>query len=394
MRASRARARGPLGRRRALERREQRRGEDVEGQGGRDRVAGRAEHRRARRRRRARPGGRAGPRRRARAACRVRATTRGRVVVAPGAGAGDHDHEVGTSRPRRAPRRAIRVGLVAARSRRATRSQPASRACAASISELVSRISPGAGSAPDAAGSRRRWGSRPRAAPGGPAASVRPRPRRRRRRPAAAGARSGSSSSVALTSSPIERTCWYGRDGGAQLGARRPSAVDVLAHDDRVEARRASGRRCRRTVVGAGRQEQRGGLARADGVARRARRCRPSRPRRTTGEERSRPDRRGGDAADRLGQPSAHGLDAARDTGRGARATPGRERLGGRDVADERAWSRTVTSAVQRRRRPRCRRRARWRPRARRCSRRRRSASTAAPRARSSGVGDAVGRIG
>ena len=85
--------------------------------------------------------------------------------------------------------------------------QPASRACAASISELVSSTSPGPISAPT---------GRTSSPVGITVTTGRARTRRLVRPAAAAAATStgpsrcaaGSSSSVALTSSPIVRTCW------------------------------------------------------------------------------------------------------------------------------------------------------------------------------------------
>ena len=135
-----------LGRSRALERREQRRGEDVEGQRGRDRVAGGAEDRRgvdgaehdrmarAGRPRRGRQARRAARRRR-RCGRRARRSTPRR-----------------RSRGRRARRRRARRPRSRrdrrGRSRSATPSHPTASACATSMSELVSRITPGAGSVP------------------------------------------------------------------------------------------------------------------------------------------------------------------------------------------------------------------------------------------------------
>ena len=71
----------------------------------------------------------------------------GGVVVAAGAGAGDDDQQIAVGRggPRR-PRR-CRAGSSGSIGRHCA-SQPASRAWAASISELVSRISPGPGWVP------------------------------------------------------------------------------------------------------------------------------------------------------------------------------------------------------------------------------------------------------
>ena len=86
-------------------------------------------------------------------------------------------------------------------------SQPASRACAASISELVSRISPGPVCAPTGrtsspVGSTATTGWRRTSSSVAPAAAAAARSTARSRCP------SGSSSSAVLTSSPIERTCW------------------------------------------------------------------------------------------------------------------------------------------------------------------------------------------
>ncbi len=146
LRASRARARGALGRRRALELGEQRRGEDVEGQRRGDGVARRAEHRRAVDRAEhdrmagthgdAVDGQRAG-----------RSTTRGRVVVAARARARHHDDEIGA-----AGGRAHRGGdalRVVADDRRAPSPRSRPRAPARRASASWCRGSrPGAGSAP------------------------------------------------------------------------------------------------------------------------------------------------------------------------------------------------------------------------------------------------------
>ena len=70
----------------------------------------------------------------------------GGVVVAAGARAGDHDHEVGPCRGLRDRGPDLR-GVVREHGSDST-VQPTSRACAASISELVSTSSPGAGSEP------------------------------------------------------------------------------------------------------------------------------------------------------------------------------------------------------------------------------------------------------
>ena len=88
-------------------------------------------------------------------------------------------------------------------------SQPASRACAASISELVSGISPGRRSLPigrisSPVGTTTTRGARRTSSSTTPAAALAAASTGRSRCP------SGSSSSVALMSSPIVRTCWYG----------------------------------------------------------------------------------------------------------------------------------------------------------------------------------------
>ena len=136
-----------LGRRGALEGGEQRRGEDVERQRGRHRIAGRTEDRR--RPDRAHDDRMAGPHRdavdgeraeplddarpcgrRARRSSRRRRSTRSAVSAAAAHGRGD-------------PLRVVRDDLRA----HAPRS-PAASACAASMSEFVSRMTPGAASVP------------------------------------------------------------------------------------------------------------------------------------------------------------------------------------------------------------------------------------------------------
>ena len=86
-------------------------------------------------------------------------------------------------------------------------SQPTSRAWAASINEFVSRISPGLGSVPigrisSPVGMITTLGGRRTSSSTAPAAAAAATSTGRRRWP------SGSSSSLALMSSPIERTCW------------------------------------------------------------------------------------------------------------------------------------------------------------------------------------------
>ena len=86
-------------------------------------------------------------------------------------------------------------------------SQPSSAACAASIIELVSAISPGASSVPTGrisspVGMITTRGLRRTTSSTTPAAAQAAMSTGRSRWP------SGSSSSVALMSSPIERTCW------------------------------------------------------------------------------------------------------------------------------------------------------------------------------------------
>ena len=136
----------PLPRRRAGQPGEQRLGEDVEGERGRHRVAGGAEHRRppddAEHHRVPGPDRdpvhREGPGR--------GHDPRG-VVVPPGARPGDRRSAGRTAAAAAVTTAAIRSGSSGSIGRHRA-SQPASRACAASISELVSRISPGPGSVP------------------------------------------------------------------------------------------------------------------------------------------------------------------------------------------------------------------------------------------------------
>ena len=270
-----------LGRRRALEGGQQRRGEDVERQRGRDRVAGRAEHRRARRPRRARPGGRAGPPRRGPRACPSRSTTARRVVVAPGARPGDRRSRGRRASRRRARRRAIASGSSGTISLRHAVAARPPRPAPTSMSELVSRITPGRRIACRPGGSRRRSGST--ATTG-----------RRRTSTSTAPAAAAAATSTGRSRWPVGQQqlggadvladrahVLVGRDRGAQLGAPAVVVVDVLAHDDGVEAvgQRIAGverrrRRRARAAPACSRSRRRS--------PRRARRCRPSPTRRTT----------------------------------------------------------------------------------------------------------------
>ena len=117
------------------------------------------------------------------------------------------------SRGRRGPRPRSTAAPIRAGSSGSTASdstvQPTSRACAASISELVSTSSPGAGSEPSGrtsspVGITMTCGARRTVSVVWPAAPAAARSTGRSRWP------SGSSSSVALTSSPIVRTCCHG----------------------------------------------------------------------------------------------------------------------------------------------------------------------------------------
>ena len=99
--------------------------------------------------------------------------------------------------------------------------QPAASACATSISEFVSRITPAAGSVPTGrisspVGSTATTGARHTSTSVAPAAAAAATSTARRRWP------TGSSSSAALTSSPIERTCWYGAT--APRSSARPAS--------------------------------------------------------------------------------------------------------------------------------------------------------------------------
>ena len=213
LRASRARGRRPLPRGRALERGQQRRGEDVEGQRGRDRVAGAPSI-----------GVRASgwPDRRRRAQHDRVPGTHGDAVH--GQRAGGRDHAARCSRRVRRSSPAMTITRSA--------STAASRTAAAISSGSSGTIAVRPGLAADLARPARRasasWCRRSRPGQVGadradlvagrddhhPAACGAPRSSTR---PAAAQAAtstgrsrwpSGSSSSVALTSSPIERTCW------------------------------------------------------------------------------------------------------------------------------------------------------------------------------------------
>ena len=241
----------PLGRRGALEGGEQRRGEDVEGQ------------------RRPRPGSRA---RRA-PAC---ASTAPRTTGWPGRTAtpwtasvpeplddarpcgrrGRRSSRRRRSRGRRARRR--RARRRRSRSGRRGRSRSATRLAARRLglrgehqrvrvedhARAPARCRPG--------GSRRRWGAPRRRARGGrrtsmaPAAAAAATSTARRRWPV--GQQQLGGADVLADRAHV----LVGRDRRAQLGARRVVVVDVLAHDHGVEARRASGRRCRRTTNASG----------------------------------------------------------------------------------------------------------------------------------------------
>ncbi len=100
-------------------------------------------------------------------------------------------------------------------------SHPAASAWATSMSEFVSRMTPGAGSVPTGrisspVGSTATTGRRRTTTSTAPAAAAAATSTARSRCP------SGSSSSVALTSSPIVRTCWYGGTA-PRSSARSPS---------------------------------------------------------------------------------------------------------------------------------------------------------------------------
>ena len=208
LRASLALGRRPFPRGRALESGQQWRGEDVEGERGGDRIAGCAEDRRA-------------DRARHRSEHDRMARSHGDPVDGQGPSMrrrpGLCSRRVRRSSPRSGspgrPRRRPRGALLAIRSGSSqtisvTRaSHPISRAWAASINELVSRISPGAGSAPigrisSPVGTTTTSGRRRTISSVAPAAAQAATSTGRSRCP------SGSRSSVALMSSPIERTCW------------------------------------------------------------------------------------------------------------------------------------------------------------------------------------------
>ena len=195
-----------LGRRRALERGEHRRGEDVEGQRGRDRIAGRPEDRgrpdrahddrMARADRDAMDGERPEPLddarrcgRRARRSTRRRRSRGRRVSAASRTAAAIRSGSSGSDL-RAHGLAARRLGLRREHERVRVEDH-AGRRVGADRADLV------AGRA-----ARRRRGGGGRATSTAPAAAAAATSTARRRWP------SGSSSSPALTSSPIERTCW------------------------------------------------------------------------------------------------------------------------------------------------------------------------------------------
>ena len=332
---SRLRDRG-LGRRRALQPGEQRRGEDVEGERRRDRVAGRAEDR------------------------------------GPGVAVDDPEHDgmpgltatpctasvpasattaaVWSSRPALEPAITITRSDLAAAVRTAATicsgtsgatskrwaSQPAASACAASITEFVSGSSPSPSSEPTGRSSspvgitvttgRRRTTSS--VAPAAPAAAT---STGRSRWPA------GSSSSAALTSSPIERTCWYGA-----AAARSSTASPSLCTSSRMTTASKSpgiGSPVSTTSKAPASRRTGAGLARTDRV-RGAHRDAVHRGG-VEGRRRGlRPDRLGGHTPDRVVERQPIRLEPL-GTARGrARLLPGGERLGGGAVVDERRGAR------------------------------------------------------
>ena len=204
------------------------------------------------------------------------------------------------------PHRGRSVGVV--RHDRSYRtSPPASRACPASISELVSRISPSDSGVPTARISSP-VGTMATRAPGGPRARSR-RPPRPPGRTDGAGARpEGAARSRHVL--PDRPDVGPGRDRGPQLGAS-PGAVHVLAHHHGVGARGTGSpvsttSKLRRQAATAWSRSRRR-------CRRPAPRCRPS-PRRRSRARSARPDRLGGDPPDRHVDRDGS-LDALRATG-------------------------------------------------------------------------------
>ena len=218
--------------------------------------------------------------------------------------------------------------------------QPASRACAASISELVSRTSPGPISAPTGRTSspvgitvttgRARTRRLVQARGGGGRHLDRPQPLRRRQQ------QLGGADVLADRAHVL-----VGRGRGPQLGATA-FVVHVLAHHHRVEpvGQLVAGVEDREVL-----EQHRRRLARARGVGR-AHRDPVHRGRVVGGRGARRPHRLGGDASHRVGHRDL--LDAGpRRAARGlARLAPDGERLGGRDVADERHRSSTTSTSA------------------------------------------------
>ena len=212
-------------------------------------------------------------------------------------------------------------------------SHPASVACAASISELVSRICPGPGSAPigttsSPVGRMSTQGTPPDGQPGRPGGGR----RRHVDRPHPVPLRQQQLARADVLADRAD--VLVGRDGGAQLGPV-VVVVHVLAHDHRVPAgrHRVAGVD---HVVGARRQVRGRGLARAEGVRRADRDAvHPGRVERRRGP--GGPDRGGGDQPRRLGDGDVDGRQSLRAARRLPGGAPGLDGLRGRHVADERA---------------------------------------------------------
>ena len=227
------------------------------------------------------------------------------------------------ARRRRASAAPIRAGSSGATGSDST-VQPISRACAASISELVSTSSPGAGSEPSGrtsspVGMTMTCGARRTVSAVWPAAPAAARSTGRSRCP------SGSSSSVALTSSPIVRTCCHGAAAARTSGT--PSSQCTCSR--MTTASKPSGSASPVSTTREPGDGPRRGLGGAEGVGG-ADRDAVHRGRVVGGRGAQRPDGRGRHPSERVGELELDGLDPADGV------QPGRERLGGGDVGQER----------------------------------------------------------
>ena len=237
-------------------------------------------------------------------------------VVAAGAGAGEHDHQV-AGRRRVAHRRGDERRAGRARSRVTVTSAPSSAPGRRASASWCPGSRPGR-AARRPAGSRRRWARRPPAA----RAARRPRSPRPRRPPPGRTAAAGGRRAAAARS----RRRPHRSSGRASTARSRPAARPrrhrVWCTSSRITtASRPAGigSPVSTTSKAPAGEQQRRALARADGVGRRAPRCRPSRRRRSPATSGSAQTGAGGDPAQRRRRPAR----SRRRPGPGSRPPPG-----------------------------------------------------------------------